>query len=81
MGAPASNPSQPAVLLLDTNVLVIYGRQGEPFRRLEAQLGLQDGRAQGIVSVISIGEILALKLRVGFKGYAQYNGDASRIRF
>ena len=59
MASPPINPPPTEIVLLDTNILVIYARAGEPYRRLEDQLGLQDGRAQGVISVISIGEILA----------------------
>ena len=60
------------VLLLDTNILIVYAREGEPHRRLESQLGLEDGRAQGIISVISVGEILAF---AGKRGW----GDKRRV--
>ena len=59
MVAPSSSPPSSDVLLLDTNILVIYARAGEPYRRLEAQLGLRDGRIQGMISIITLGEILA----------------------
>jgi tRNA(fMet)-specific endonuclease VapC len=59
MVAATTNPPSPQVLLFDTNILIIYAREGEPYRRLEAQLGLRNGRAQGIVSVITVGEALA----------------------
>jgi tRNA(fMet)-specific endonuclease VapC len=59
MVASSLNLPQPDVLLLDTNILLIYARAGEPSRRLEAQLGLQSGRAQGMISIITIGEALA----------------------
>jgi predicted nucleic acid-binding protein len=58
VATPPNLPPQD-VLLLDTNVLIIYARAGEPSRRLELQLGLQSGKAQGFVSVVTIGEALA----------------------
>ena len=64
----SSNPKASDVLLLDTNILIVYAREGEPYRRLEAELGLQDGRAQGIISVISVGEILAFASKRGWGG-------------
>lgn len=59
MAASSINPSSSEVILLDTNILVIYARAGDPYRRLEQQLGLHDGRVQGIISIISVGEVLA----------------------
>ena len=59
MVTSSSTPPESVVLLLDTNILLIYARAGEPSQHLEAQLGLQDGRIQGVISVISIGEALA----------------------
>lgn len=47
------------LLLLDTNILITYARQGEPAERLERQLGLQSGRVEGVVSIVTIGEAFA----------------------
>lgn len=63
MVASATPHRQPDVLLLDTNLLIIYAREGEPSRRLEAQLGLQAGRAQGLISVVTFGEAIAFALK------------------
>jgi tRNA(fMet)-specific endonuclease VapC len=60
VASSATHPSPSDVLLPDTSILVIYARAGEPSRRLEAQLGLQRGAVQGMVSIISVGEVLAL---------------------
>lgn len=70
VGIPA-NPPQPDVLLLDTNILLIYAREGEPSRLLEAQLGLQAGRIQGLVSIVTVGEIYALALKRGWSRQRQ----------
>jgi predicted nucleic acid-binding protein len=59
MVTSSSTPAPSDVVLLDTNILLIYARAGEPSRQLEAQLGLQGGRVQGVISVICIGEALA----------------------
>jgi tRNA(fMet)-specific endonuclease VapC len=59
MVTSSSTPAPSDVVLLDTNILLIYARAGEPSRQLEAQLGLQSGRVQGLISVICIGEVLA----------------------
>ena len=59
VASSSPNLTQPDVLLLDTNMLIIYARAGEPSRRLEAQLGLQSGRSQGMISVVTVGEALA----------------------
>jgi tRNA(fMet)-specific endonuclease VapC len=59
MVALPSTAQQPAIVLLDTNILIIYARAGEPSQRLEGQLGLQQGLVQALVSVISVGESLA----------------------
>lgn len=58
-----SAAAQPDVLLLDTNLLVIYAREGDPSRLLEAQLGLQAGRSQGMISVVTVGEAIAFSLK------------------
>ncbi|MFI5380529.1 MAG: type II toxin-antitoxin system VapC family toxin [Tepidisphaerales bacterium] len=58
MATPSPN-SPSDVLLLDTNVLVIYARAGEPYRRLEAQLGLRTKAVQGLISIITVGEVMA----------------------
>ena len=63
MVAPSLNPPQSDVLLLDTNMVVIYAREGEPSQKLEAQLGLQGGKAQGIISIITVGEAIAFALK------------------
>lgn len=65
----SSTPGPSDVLLLDTNILLIYAREGEPSQRLESQLSLQGGRVQGLISVITVGEVhaLALKLNWGAK--------------
>jgi tRNA(fMet)-specific endonuclease VapC len=59
MVATSPNPPPQDVVLLDTNMLIIYARSGEPSQRLEAQLGLQSGRVQGLISVITLGEALS----------------------
>lgn len=46
-------------ILLDTNVLIAYVREGRLAEAIERRLRLQSGRAEGLVSVISIGESLA----------------------
>lgn len=71
MVAASPKPNSSDVLLLDTNVVVVYARDGEPSRILEAQLGLRDGRAQGLVSVITVGEAIAFALKNNW-------GDARR---
>ena len=63
MVSTSPNPPQPDILLLDTNILLIYARDGEPSRRLDQQLGLQAGRAQGIISVITVGEANAFAMK------------------
>ncbi len=69
MVAAPPNPPPENVLLLDTNILLIYAREGESSRILERRLGLQAGRIQGLISVISVGEThaFALKLNWGSK--------------
>ena len=47
MVSTAPNPSPPEVLLFDTNLLIIYAREGTPSQLLEDQLGLQAGRVHG----------------------------------
>lgn len=64
MVATSSHSLQQDVLLLDTNILMIYSRVGNASRKLEAELGLQAGRVQGLISVISVGEIQALSLKL-----------------
>jgi predicted nucleic acid-binding protein len=56
MISSAAGSGPPDVLLLDTNILLIYAREGEPSKQLETLLGLQAGRVQGMVSVITVGE-------------------------
>lgn len=64
MAATESTPSRPEVLLLDTNILLYYARDGVPALRLESLLGLRAGRAQGLISVVTVGEINALALKL-----------------
>ena len=47
------------VLLLVSNILIIYARQGAPAEELERRLGLQAGKVEASVSVVTIGESLA----------------------
>lgn len=63
MAATSSAPVPSDTLLLDTNILLIYAREGEPSRLLESQLGLQSGRTQGMISVITVGEAHAFALK------------------
>lgn len=63
MPATSATSLQQDVLILDTCILLIYAREGEPSRKLEAQLGLQAGRVQGLISVVSVGEMHALALK------------------
>jgi len=55
----SSAASTSDLLLLDTNILIMYARQGEPAERLERQLGLQSERVEGVVSIVTIGEAFA----------------------
>jgi predicted nucleic acid-binding protein len=66
MVAASANPPHQDVLLLDTNILVIYARDGEPSKRLEAELGLQAGRVQGMISIVTVGEAYALALKLNW---------------
>jgi tRNA(fMet)-specific endonuclease VapC len=59
MVAPSSGIPVSEVVLLDTNVLIIYAREGEPARKLEALLGIQGGRIEAVISVVSVGEAIA----------------------
>lgn len=63
MVATSLNPARNDVLLLDTNIVVIYARAGEPSLRLEEQLGLQSGRVEGFVSIVTVGEAIAFALK------------------
>lgn len=58
--APAlPNKSVSEVVLLDTNVLIIYARDGEPAKQLERIIGLQSGSIEAVASVVTIGEAFA----------------------
>lgn len=63
MVATTSGFSSGGVLLLDTNILLLYSREGTAADKLEAILGLRSGRMEAVVSDISMGESLALAAR------------------
>lgn len=46
-------------ILLDTNVVIAYVREGRLAEAIERLLTLQSGATEGLVSVISVGEALA----------------------
>ena len=49
--------------LLDTNILIISLRAGEPSQRLEAQLRLSTRTTQGLVSIVTVGEVIAFAMK------------------
>lgn len=55
---PSSNRAS-EVVLLDTNVLIIYARDGEPAKSLERLIGLQSRAIEAVASVVTIGEAFA----------------------
>lgn len=46
-------------ILLDTNILIAYVREGRLAVAIESHIRLQSGSTEGLVSVVSIGEALA----------------------
>lgn len=71
MVAAGAETASTNVLLLDTNILIIYAREGLPGRKLEAMLNLQSGKVEGLVSVVCIGEALALAKKLNWGGKRQ----------
>lgn len=54
------------LLLLDTNILIIYAREGEPSRRLLSLLRWHGGPVDELISVVSVGEALAFARKNGW---------------
>ena len=66
MVAAVAGTASASVLLLDTNILIIYAREGLPSRKLEAMLNLRSGKVEALVSVVCIGEALAFAKKNGW---------------
>ena len=64
MAGTTGRPSHQDVLLLDTNIVLIYARAGKASEKLEARLGMQAGDVQGFISVVTVGEAYALMLKL-----------------
>jgi predicted nucleic acid-binding protein len=69
------------LVLLDTNVLIIYAREGEPAKKLEGLLSLQSTSVDAVISIVSVGEALAFarKNRWGEKRQATLR-DLIRVK-
>lgn len=52
--------------LLDTNLLLLYIRQGESLKKLEREMQLFSGKNKLLCSVVTIGEIKAIAMKNGW---------------
>jgi predicted nucleic acid-binding protein len=61
-------PPDQALLFFDTNVLIQIARDNDLGRRIQERLGLDRRRERPLVSIVTVGEALALARQFGWGG-------------